>query len=145
VKRILIVEDVDLNRDLLLQLLEDEYEILTAADGATGIELARRERLDLILMDLSLAVVDGWEATRRLKAEEATRVVLVIALTAHAMRGDEERARSSGRPYGLNGIGSNADGSSKPRLFIFECTGQMVMSSAGSLPGEATALEREHR
>ncbi len=95
-KRILIVEDVDLNRDLLVQLLEDEYEILTAADGATGVELARRERPDLILMDLSLPVVDGWEATRRLKAEEATRVIPVIALTAHAMRGDEELARACG-------------------------------------------------
>ena len=144
-KRILIVEDVDLNRDLLVQLLEDEYEILTAADGATGVELARREHPDLVLMDLSLPVVDGWEATRRLKAEEATCAIPVIALTAHVMGGDEGRARSAGRPYGLNGIGSNADGSSKPRLFIFECTGQMVMSSVSSLPGEATALGREHR
>jgi two-component system cell cycle response regulator DivK len=96
VRRILVVEDVELNRDLLVQLLEDEYEILTAADGAVGVELARRERPDLILMDLSLPVVDGWEATRRLKAEEATRAIPVIALTAHAMRGDEERARACG-------------------------------------------------
>jgi two-component system, cell cycle response regulator DivK len=96
VKRILIVEDVELNRDLLVQLLEDEYEILTAVDGAAGVELARREHPDLILMDLSLPVVDGWEATRRLKAEEATRTIPVIALTAHAMRGDEERARACG-------------------------------------------------
>ena len=131
-KRILIVEDVELNRDLLVQLLEDEYEILTAADGAAGVELARRERPDLILMDLSLPVVDGWEATRRLKAEEATRAIPVIALTAHAMRGDEERARSAGRPYGLNAIRLNIDGSSKPRLFNFECTGQMVMSLSAS-------------
>ncbi len=95
-RRILVVEDVELNRDLLVQLLEDEYEVLTAADGAAGVELARRERPDLILMDLSLPVVDGWEATRRLKAEEATRAIPVIALTAHAMRGDEERARTCG-------------------------------------------------
>ena len=95
-KRILIVEDVELNRDLLVQLLEEEYEILTAADGAAGVELARRERPDLILMDLSLPVVDGWEATRRLKAEAATRAIPVIALTAHAMRGDEERAWACG-------------------------------------------------
>src|SRR5215211_4949891 len=89
VKRILVVEDVELNRDLLVQLLEDEYEIVTAADGAAGVELAGRERPDLILMDLSLPVMDGWEATRRLKAEEVTRAVPIIALTAHAMRGDE--------------------------------------------------------
>ena len=95
-RRILIVEDVELNRDLLVQLLEEEYEILTAADGAAGVEVARRERPDLILMDLSLPVVDGWEATRRLKAEAATRAIPVIALTAHAMRGEEERALACG-------------------------------------------------
>jgi CheY-like chemotaxis protein len=95
-KRILIVEDVELNRDLLVQLLEEEYEIMTAADGAAGLEVARREEPDLILMDLSLPVMDGWEATRRLKAEEATRAIPVIALTAHAMRGDEEQARACG-------------------------------------------------
>lgn len=95
-RRILIVEDVDLNRDLLVQLLEGEYELLTAADGAAGVELARRERPDLILMDLSLPVLDGWEATRRLKADAATRAIPVIALTAHAMHGEEERARACG-------------------------------------------------
>jgi CheY-like chemotaxis protein len=95
-KRILIVEDVELNRDLLVQLLEEEYEILTAADGASGVEVARRERPDLILMDLSLPVLDGWEATRRLKAEGVTRTIPVIALTAHAMRGDEARALACG-------------------------------------------------
>ena len=94
--KILIVEDVEYNRDLLVQLLEDEYEILTAADGAAGIEAAARERPDLILMDLSLPGVDGWEATRRLKAQTATEAIPVIALTAHAMQGDEERARSCG-------------------------------------------------
>ena len=95
-KRILIVEDVEYNRDLLVQLLEDEYEILTAADGAAGIELAARARPDLILMDLSLPVVDGWEATRRLKAEPETGAIPVIALTAHAMQGDEDKARACG-------------------------------------------------
>ncbi len=94
--KILIVEDVEYNRDLLVQLLEDEYEILTAADGAAGIEAAARERPDLILMDLSLPGVDGWEATRRLKARSATEAIPVIALTAHAMQGDEERARACG-------------------------------------------------
>jgi two-component system, cell cycle response regulator DivK len=95
-KKILIVEDVDFNRDLIVQLLEDNYEILTAADGAEGIQLAERERPDLILMDLSLPVVDGWEATRRIKANAALRHTPIIALTAHAMRGDEEKARESG-------------------------------------------------
>jgi two-component system, cell cycle response regulator DivK len=96
VKKILVVEDVELNRDLLVQLLEEEYDILTAADGAAGVELAGRERPDLILMDLSLPVLDGWEATRRLKADPGTRAIPVIALTAHAMRGDEERALACG-------------------------------------------------
>ena len=95
-KRTLIVEDVEYNRDLLFQLWEDEYEIPTAADGATGIEVAARHRPDLILMDLSLPGVDGWEATRRLKARPETLATPVIALTAHAMQGDEERARACG-------------------------------------------------
>ena len=95
-RKILIVEDVEYNRDLLVQLLEDEYEILTAADGASGIEVAARHRPDLILMDLSLPGVDGWEATRRLKARSETEHIPVIALTAHAMQGDEERARACG-------------------------------------------------
>ena len=94
--KILIVEDVEYNRDLLVQLLEEEYEVVTAADGAAGIEAAARERPDLILMDLSLPGVDGWEATRRLKAEPETEAIPVIALTAHAMQGDEERARACG-------------------------------------------------
>jgi CheY-like chemotaxis protein len=94
--KILIVEDVEYNRDLLVQLLEEEYEVVTAADGAAGLEAAARERPDLILMDLSLPGVDGWEATRRLKAAPATEAIPVIALTAHAMQGDEERARACG-------------------------------------------------
>ena len=94
--KILIVEDVEYNRDLLVQLLEEEYEVVTAADGAAGIEAAARERPDLILMDLSLPGVDGWEATRRLKARPETEAIPVIALTAHAMQGDEERARACG-------------------------------------------------
>jgi two-component system, cell cycle response regulator DivK len=94
--KILIVEDVEYNRDLLVQLLEEEYEVVTAADGAAGIEAAARERPDLILMDLSLPGVDGWEATRRLKARPETEAIPVVALTAHAMQGDEERARACG-------------------------------------------------
>ena len=95
-KRILVVEDNELNMDLLVQLLEDEYEVLTAMDGAAGIELAKRECPDLILLDLSLPVIDGWEATRRLKANDDLKHIPVIALTAHAMMGDEEKARSCG-------------------------------------------------
>jgi two-component system cell cycle response regulator DivK len=94
--RILIVEDVELNRDLLVQLLEDDYEILTAADGKAGLEAAARMGPDLILMDLSLPVIDGWEATRRLKADAELRHIPVIALTAHAMQGDEAKARACG-------------------------------------------------
>ena len=95
-KKILVVEDVEFNRDLLVQLLEDDYEILTTADGAAGIELAEREHPDLILMDLSLPVIDGWEATRRIKANGTLRNIPVIALTAHAMQGDAEKARECG-------------------------------------------------
>jgi len=90
------IEDVGLNRDLLVQLLEDSYEVLTAADGAAGITLAEREHPDLIIMDLSLPVVDGWEATRRIKADPALRHIPIIALSSHAMRGDEEKARQAG-------------------------------------------------
>ena len=95
-KKVLIVEDVEYNRDLLVQLLEEDYGILTAADGASGIEVAARHRPDLILMDLSLPGIDGWEATRRLKARRETAAIPVIALTAHAMHGDEDRARACG-------------------------------------------------
>ena len=95
-KKILIVEDVEFNRDLLVQLLEEEYHILTASDGAAGIELAERERPDLILMDLSLPVIDGWEATKRIKANQLVQKIPIIALTAHAMRGDAERALQCG-------------------------------------------------
>ena len=95
-KTILIVEDVEFNLDLLVQLLEDNYTILTASDGATGIALAERARPDLIFMDLSLPVINGWEATRRIKANAVLRAIPIIALTAHAMSGDEEKARAAG-------------------------------------------------
>lgn len=95
-KKILIVEDVEFNRDLLTQLLEEEFEVIAATDGQAGIEAAERERPDLILMDLSLPVIDGWEATRRLKAHPELKATPIIALTAHAMRGDEAKARVSG-------------------------------------------------
>jgi CheY-like chemotaxis protein len=98
-KRILIVEDVELNIDLLVQILEDEYEVLIARDGAAGIEMAEQERPDLILMDLSLPIIDGWEASRSIKTNEKLEHIPIIALTAHAMKGDEEKARA----YGCDG------------------------------------------
>ena len=95
-KTILIVEDVELNRDLLVQLLEDDYRLVLAADGQAALEKALEAKPDLILMDLSLPRMDGWEATRRLKADRSLSKIPVIVLSAHAMRGDEERARASG-------------------------------------------------
>jgi CheY-like chemotaxis protein len=77
-------------------LLEDDYELLIATDGASAIDIARREHPDLILMDLSLPIVDGWEATRRIKADSALAPTPIIALTAHAMTGDMEKARECG-------------------------------------------------
>lgn len=94
--KVLIVEDVEINADLLIQLLEDGYELVTAADGAAGLAAARREMPDLILLDLSLPVMDGWETARRLKEDPVLRHIPVIALTAHAMRGDEDKALASG-------------------------------------------------
>ena len=95
-KKVLVVEDVDFNRDLVVQLLEDKYHVIEAVNGQEGVELAERERPELILMDLSLPVMDGWEATRRLKANDDLRSIPVIALTAHAMVGDKERALAAG-------------------------------------------------
>jgi CheY-like chemotaxis protein len=95
-KTILIVEDVELNRDLLVQLLQDDYRLVLAADGQAALQKAVEVKPDLILMDLSLPRMDGWEATRRLKADSVLSQIPVIALSAHAMRGDEERARASG-------------------------------------------------
>ena len=95
-KTILIVEDVELNRDLLTQLLEDDYALAFAEDGLAALEVAARSRPDLVLMDLSLPELDGYEATRRLKADPVTATTPVIVLSAHAMKGDEERAREAG-------------------------------------------------
>lgn len=95
-KTILIVEDVPLNRELLVQLLEDRYRLVLAEDGKAALACAAEEQPDLVLMDLSLPLMDGWEATRRLKADAALSRIPVIVLSAHAMRGDEERARAIG-------------------------------------------------
>ena len=91
--RILLVEDNEMNRDMLSRrLVRNDYEVFHAKDGQQGVNWALSERPDLILMDMSLPVLDGWEATRRLKANDATRRIPVIALTAHAMAGDREKA-----------------------------------------------------
>ena len=95
-KKILVIEDVDVNRDLLVQMLENEYQIVTAEDGRAGFEITRRERPDLILMDLSLPIIDGLEATRLIKADSELKHIPVIAVTACAMAEDEQRARESG-------------------------------------------------
>lgn len=95
-KKILIIEDVEFNRDLLVQLLEEDYTVITAEDGQTGLDRVANDQPDLILMDLSLPVIDGWEATRRIKADPSAKHIPVIALTAHAMQDDEEKARECG-------------------------------------------------
>jgi len=95
-KKILVVEDVDFNRDLVVQLLEDKYQVIEAVNGQEGVSIAEKEKPELILMDLSLPVMDGWEATRILKADTELRSIPVIAITAHAMKGDEEKALAAG-------------------------------------------------
>lgn len=94
---VLLVEDNEMNRDMLSRRLARKgYEVVLACDGQAGVDMAATEAPDLILMDMSLPVLDGWEATRRLKANESTRHVPVIALTAHAMSGDRDRAIEAG-------------------------------------------------
>src|SRR3954454_7540383 len=95
--RILLVEDNELNRDMLSRRLSRRgHEVVEATDGEAALALAASERPDLILMDMSLPVLDGWEATRRLKAAPVTRPIPVIALTAHAMVADRERSLEAG-------------------------------------------------
>jgi CheY-like chemotaxis protein len=95
--KILLVEDNEMNRDMLARRLGRRgHEVVCAADGAEGLELARREAPTLILMDMTLPVLDGWEATRRLKADPATGGIPIIALTAHAMSEDRARAIEAG-------------------------------------------------
>ena len=96
-KKILIVEDdLEFNADLLMQLLEDEYEVCIAENGKQGIIKAKSEQPDLILMDLSLPVMNGWDATSQIKADESLQHIPIIALTAHAMTGDAEQAFECG-------------------------------------------------
>jgi len=95
--KILLVEDNEMNRDMLSRRLQKRgYDVVLAEDGQQGVSLAQSEAPVLILMDMSLPVLDGWEATRQLKAAPATRSIPIIALTAHAMAGDRERALEAG-------------------------------------------------
>ena len=95
--KILLVEDNEMNRDMLSRRLERRgYQVIIAEDGATGVTKAKSETPDLILMDMSLPVMDGWEATRQIKAVTETQHIPIIALTAHAMAGDEEKALAAG-------------------------------------------------
>ncbi len=95
-KKILVVDDTEWNRDLIVQLLEDEYTLLQAVDGADGVRKAEQEKPDLILMDLGMPVMDGWEATRKIKANGDLKQIPIIAVTSHAMVGDEIEARNAG-------------------------------------------------
>src|SRR5688500_6064675 len=95
--KILLIEDNEMNRDMLSRrLVKRGYEVAIAVDGEQGLTMARTESPALIVMDMSLPGVDGWEATRRLKAMSETRSIPVIALTAHAMAGDREKATAAG-------------------------------------------------
>jgi two-component system cell cycle response regulator DivK len=95
-KKILVVDDTEWNRDLIVQLLQDEYTVLQAVDGQQGVTVTEAERPDLVLMDLGMPVMDGWEATRKIKANSALRSIPIIAVTSHAMVGDEIEARKAG-------------------------------------------------
>ena len=95
--KILVVDDDEMNRDMLSRRLEKRgYTLALAVDGGQGVALARSELPDLILMDMSLPVLDGWDATRQIKADPATKVIPVIALTAHAMESDRQKALEAG-------------------------------------------------
>jgi len=95
--KILLVEDNEMNRDMLSRRLQRRgYEIVVAVDGAQGVAMANSEHPDLILMDMSLPIMDGWEATKSIKANTDTKSIPIIALTAHAMSGDREQAIAAG-------------------------------------------------
>ena len=95
-KKVLVVQDDKLNGGLNVQLLEKEYEVLTANDGIEALRMARKHTPDIVLMDMSLPVMDGWEATRRFKTDGKLRAIPIIALIAYELRDGEERARGFG-------------------------------------------------
>ena len=95
-KKILIVEDVEMNRDLLVQLLEDDYELVEAVDGQQGLEMAVQEKPDLILLDVGLPEMDGWEVAQQIRVDQTLKDTPIIAVTAHAMAGDEDKAIQAG-------------------------------------------------
>ncbi len=96
-KKILLVEDDEMSRDMLSRRLERKgYQVIIAIDGEQGVEMTRIEQPDVVLMDMSLPLLDGWEATRRIKAMEETRQIPVVALTSHAMAGDRRKALAAG-------------------------------------------------
>jgi two-component system, cell cycle response regulator DivK len=95
--KVLLVEDNEMNRDMLSRRLERKgYQVVMAVDGLEGVKMASSEKPDIILMDMSLPLLDGWSATKKLKAAPETTAIPVIALTAHAMEGDEAKAREAG-------------------------------------------------
>lgn len=95
--KILLVEDNEMNRDMLMRRLERRgFEVVYAVDGAAGVDMAVSQQPDVILMDINLPIFDGWEATRRIKLNDATRHIPVIALTAHAMTSDRDKAIAAG-------------------------------------------------
>lgn len=95
--RILLVEDNEMNRDMLSRRLTKKgYDVIMAVDGQQGVDTANQEQPDLILLDMSMPVIDGWTAARMLKAADATKQIPIIALTAHALAGDEEKALEAG-------------------------------------------------
>jgi two-component system cell cycle response regulator DivK len=95
--RVLLVEDNEMNRDMLSRrLIRRGFDVSVATDGQQGVEMAARETPDIILMDMSLPVLDGWAATRQLKADQTTQTIPLIALTAHAMAGDRDKAMQAG-------------------------------------------------
>jgi CheY-like chemotaxis protein len=97
VAKILLVEDNEMNRDMLSRRLKRQgHDVLIAVDGREGVEKSKADRPDIVLMDMSLPVLDGWEATRRIRADEETAALPVIALTAHAMEADRQQAMAAG-------------------------------------------------
>ena len=130
--KILLVEDNEMNRDMLSRRLERRgYAMVIAVDGEQGVNLARSEMPDLILMDMSLPILDGWEATRQLKNASDTKSIPIIALTAHAMTSDEERARQAGCDEFADALHTNAAGSAHIGRFLARELGPVLCGETG--------------